>query len=73
MRILVVLVVSLLILSGCSDQSQPPGKKPSLTQGADEFMKTYGAAESGVTEDKPAPTTEKKAPEETKAAPEEKK
>jgi hypothetical protein len=62
MHLLALLVVSLLILDGCSDGSQPPGKKPSLSQGADEFMKTYGAAESGVTEDKPVPAPGQQSP-----------
>jgi hypothetical protein len=67
MRIIAI-VAAALALAACSEGppgSKDKGRKPSLTEGADEFMKVYGSAESGVTE-----TTDKK-PEER--APEEKK
>ena len=66
----VLVALALLLLLGCSEGGQPPGaagRKPSLTQGADEFMKVYGGVESGVGDagkeqaaDKKSPPPEKK-------------
>jgi hypothetical protein len=60
----VILGVAIVLL-GCSEGGQPPGtsgRKPSLTQGADEFMKVYGGVESGVGDAQKDPTSEKKDP-----------
>lgn len=62
------LVVLAGFLAGCSEDragAREKDRKPSLSKGADEFMKVYGGVESGVTD------ASKKEPE--KAQPEEKK
>lgn len=70
MRLLIrfLLLVLAGVLTGCSDGpagSGETGKKPSLSKGADEFMKVYGGVESGVTET-PKKESEQAKPEEKK-------
>jgi hypothetical protein len=52
MRRLGLVLLATVLLAACSDGGQGTGgKKGSLSKGADDFMKSYGATESGVTDD----------------------
>ncbi|MGH7390499.1 MAG: hypothetical protein ACREM3_13735 [Candidatus Rokuibacteriota bacterium] len=66
MRALRLLVLAMAV-AACSDSPDgAAGKTPSLSKGADEFMKVYGGVESGVTDTTEKKPEEKKTPEEKK-------